>query len=75
MESYKNTSLILGEKYPDVEKVYKILCNYKEEEVNKLINKYTNRDRNNAIKLIEEIEQNKLNVNPNIIKKLKELIG
>ena len=74
-ESYKNTVEILGKTYPDEEKLYKILCNYKEEEIKKLINKYTNKDRNNAIKLIEEIEISKLNVNKDAIKKLKELIG
>ena len=74
-ESYKNTVEILGKTYPDEEKLYKILCNYKEEEIKKFINKYTNKDRNNAIKLIEEIEISKLNVNKDAIKKLKELIG
>ena len=74
-ESYKNTIEILGKTYPDEEKLYKILCNYKEEEIKKLINKYTNKDRNNAIKLIEEIENLELKVSENSIKKLKELIG
>ena len=41
----------------------------------RLINKYTNKDRNNAIKLIEEIENLELKVSENSIKKLKELIG
>ena len=75
LESYKNTAEILGEKYPDVEKVYKILCNYKEDEIKKLINKYTNKDKNNAIKLIEEVEGLQLKVSHNLIKKLKELTG
>ena len=74
-ESYKNTVEILGKTYPDEEKLYKILCNYKEEEIKKLINKFTNKDRNNAIKLIEEIENLELKVSKNLIKKLKELIG
>ena len=74
-ESYKNTIEILGKTYPDEEKLYKILCNYKEEEIKKLINKYSNKDRNNAIKLIEEIENLELKVSENSIKKLKELIG
>jgi hypothetical protein len=75
LESYKNTSKILGENYPDEEKLYKILCNYKEEEIKKLINKFTNRDKNNAIKILEEVENNNLKINEDVIKKLKELIG
>ena len=75
LESYQHTVEILGEKYPDNEKVFKILCNYKEEEIKKLINKFTNRDKNNAIKLIEEIENSILKISPDLIKKLKELIA
>ena len=75
MESYKNTVQILGENYPDNEKVYKILINYKEDEIKRLINKYTNRERNNALKIIEEIESNNLKVSEDLIKKLKELMG
>ena len=75
LESYKNTSKILGENYPVEEKLYKILCNYKEEEIKKLINKFTNRDKNNAIKILEEVENNNLKINEDVIKKLKELIG
>ena len=75
MESYKNTVQILGENYPDNEKVYKILINYKEDEIKRLINKYTNRERNNALKIIEEIESKNLKVSEDLIKKLKELMG
>ena len=75
MESYKNTVQILGENYPDNEKVYKILINYKEDEIKRLINKYTNRERNNALKIIEEIESNNLKVSEELIKKLKEIMG
>ena len=74
-ESYNNTVKILGENYPDEEKLYKILCNYKEDELKKLIDKYTNKDRNNAIKLIEELENIKLKISENLIKKIKELVG
>ena len=75
LQSYKETIKILGEKYPDEEKLYKILCNKKEEELNNLIKKYTNRDRNNAIKILEEVENNKLKISQEVIKKIKELIG
>ena len=34
LQSYKDTIKILGEKYPDEEKLYKIICNKKEEELN-----------------------------------------
>ena len=77
MESYKNTVKILGENYPDEEKLYKILCNYKEEEIKKLllIPKFSARDKSNAIKIIEEVESNNLKVSKDKISKLKELIG
>ena len=75
LQSYKDTILVLGENYPDEEKLYKIICNKKEEELKNLINRYTNRERNNAIKAIEEVENNKLNISKDIIKKIKELIG
>ena len=75
LQSYKDTILILGENYPDEEKLYKIICSKKEEELKNLINRYTNRERNTAIKAIEEVESNKLNISKDIIKKIKELIG
>ena len=75
LQSYKDTVLILGEKYPDEEKLYKIICGKKEEELNHLINKFTARDRNNVIKAIEDVENNKLNISEGIMKKLKELIA
>ena len=75
LQSYKETVLILGKNNPDEEKLYKILCTKKEEELNNLINRYTARDRNAAIKAIEEVENNKLNISEGVMKKLKELIG
>ena len=75
LQSYKDTIKILGEKYPDEEKLYKIICNKKEEELNNLIKKFTNRDRNNVIKALEEVENNKLKISEDTIKKLKELIS
>ena len=75
LQSYKDTILILGENYPDEEKLYKILCGKKEEELKNLINRYTNRERNNAIRALEEIENNKLKISEGIVKKIKELIG
>ena len=77
MDSYKNTVQILGENYPDEEKLYKILCNYKEEEIKKLllISKFSARDKTNAIKIIEEVESNDLKVSKENLSKLKELIG
>ena len=75
LQSYKETVLILGKNYPDEEKLYKILCTKKEEELNNLINRYSARDRNAAIKAIEEVENNKLNISEGVMKKLKELIG
>ena len=75
LQSYKDTILILGKDYPDEEKLYKIICGKKEEELKNLINRYTNRDRNNAIKALEEVENSKLNISEDIIKKIKELIG
>ena len=75
LQSYKDTIHLLGENNPDEEKLYKIICNKKEEELKNLINRYTNRERNAAIKALEEIENNKLKISDDIIKKLKELIG
>jgi len=75
LQSYKDTIKILGEKYPDEEKLYKIICNKKEEELNNLIKKFTNRDRNNVIKALEEVENSKLKISEDTIKKLKELIS
>ena len=75
LQSYKDTIKILGEKYPDEEKLYKIICNKKEEELNNLIKKFTNRDKNNVIKALEEVENNKLKISEDTIKKLKELIS
>ena len=75
LQSYKDTVLILGEKYPDEEKLYKIICGKKEEELTHLINKFTARDRNSVIKAIEDVENNKLNISEGIMKKLKELVA
>ena len=75
LQSYKDTIIILGEKYPDEEKLFKIICNKKEEELNNLIKKFTNKDRNNAIKALEEVENNKLKISEETIKKIKELIS
>jgi len=75
LQSYKDTIIILGEKYPDEEKLYKIICNKKEQELNNLIKKFTNRDKNNVIKALEEVENNKLKISEDTIKKLKELIS
>ena len=75
LQSYKDTIIILGEKYPDEEKLYKIICNKKEEELNNLIKKFTNRDKNNVIKALEEVTNNKLKISEDTIKKLKELIS
>ena len=75
LQSYKDTIIILGEKYPDEEKLYKIICNKKEEELNNLIKKFTNRDKNNVIKALEEVTNNKLKLSEDTIKKLKELIS
>ena len=75
LQSYKNTILILGANCPEEEKLYKIICSKKEEELKNIINRYSNRERNLAIKALEEVESNKLKISEDITKKLKELIG
>jgi hypothetical protein len=75
LQSYKDTIQVLGENNPEEEKLYKIICGKKEEELKNLINRYANKDRNAAIKAIEEVENNKLKISEDVIKKLKELIG
>ena len=75
LQSYKDTIQVLGENNPEEEKLYKIICGKKEEELKNLINRYANKDRNAAIKAIEEVENNKLKISEDVIKKLKELVG
>ena len=75
LQSYKDTIQVLGENNTEEEKLYKIICGKKEEELKNLINRYANKDRNAAIKAIEEVENNKLKISEDVIKKLKELIG
>ena len=53
----------------------KIIMGKKIKIVKKIINRYTNRERNNAIRALEEIENNKLKISEGIVKKIKELIG
>ena len=75
LQSYKDTVLVLGENYETEKKLYNIICKKKEEELKNLIKKFVPRDKNNVIKAIEEVEYNKLNISPNVMSKLRELIN
>ena len=74
MQAYKDTSGILGKDYEDITKLFKLLSSKKEEEIKNQLKKFTDKDKNNITKLIEEIEFNQLIISEEIMAKLREFI-
>ena len=74
LQAYKDTVEILGKDYDDEVKLFKLLSSKKEEEIKNQLKKFTAKDKNNIIKLIEEIEFNQLLISEEVMAKLREFI-
>ena len=73
-QCYKDAVNILGNDDNNVKKLFKLISSKKEEDLKNQIKKFTNKDKANIVKIIEEIELNKLLISEETMGKLRELI-
>ena len=71
---YKEGIKILGSKNENVVKFFSFLSKKKEEIIEQEIKKFNEKDKSSIIKIIEDIEYNKWEINKNLISRLKEMI-
>ena len=74
LQSYKDGVNILGNEDSNVKKLFKLVSSKKEDDLKIQIKKFTNKDKANIVKIIEEIELNKLLISEEVMGKLRELI-
>ena len=74
VSTYNNSCNALGKDNELCVQLYDLICNKKEEEIKNGLKKFTPKDKNNIIKIIEDIETNQWNIDPEIVNKLRELI-
>ena len=58
-----------------LEKAYNHICSKKEEQYRNDLKKFTPKDKQNALKILDEIKTNGLKINEDILKKLSEISG
>ena len=71
---YREGVKILGEKNDSIEKFFYIISKKKEEIIEQELKKYNNTDKSIIIKILEDIEYNKWNIDELLIRQLKEII-
>jgi hypothetical protein len=71
---YKEGCEIFGKEDELVEKLFNLISNKKEDEIKNLMKKLSPKDKNNVIKILEDIEFNQWKINPEIVGKLKDFI-
>ena len=71
---YKEGCDVFGKENELVEKLFNLISNKKEDEIKNLMKKLSPKDKNNVIKILEDIEFNQWKINPEIIGKLKDFI-
>ena len=71
---YKEGCDVFGKENELVEKLFNIISTKKEDEIKNLMKKLSPKDKNNVIKILEDIEFNQWKINPEIIGKLKDFI-
>jgi hypothetical protein len=65
---------VFGKENELVEKLFNLISTKKEDEIKNLMKKLSPKDKNNVIKILEDIEFNQWKINPEIIGKLKDFI-
>jgi hypothetical protein len=71
---YKEGCDVFGKENELVEKLFNLISTKKEDEIKNLMKKLSPKDKNNVIKILEDIEFNQWKINPEIIGKLKDFI-
>jgi hypothetical protein len=70
---YKDSLNLIYPKTKQIEVLFNIICQKKEEMLRNDLKKFTNKDKNIILKHLEEIEVNKLKISEEVMHKLKEL--
>jgi hypothetical protein len=71
---YKEGCDVFGKENELVEKLFNLISTKKEDEIKNLMKKLSPKDKNNVIKILEDIEFNQWKINPEIVGKLKDFI-